>query len=135
MIWPDRTRPAIIAPGPHRSYLDGPLLAVTTPRPMLFAVTPEFALHPVWRPLLLGVGYIRGCSMIPMRPGSAYGVRSLLNHLAAGGWVCVFPGGGIDTGLDHPGVDWLSRKSGVQIHRVGLKHGIGFGPVRYVRAA
>lgn len=130
--WPDPTQPAIIAPGPHRSYLDGPTLALMTPHPILFAVTPDFALHPLWRPILLGIGAVRGCSMVPMRPGSTRGIRVLLRHLEAGGWVCVFPEGGIDRDGELAGVGWLSARSGVPVHRIHLRHGCGHGSVKPV---
>lgn len=131
-LWPDPAAHSIITPGPHLSYLDGPLLALLTPRPILFAVTPDFALHPVWRPLLLSIGRPRGCSMIPMRPGSISGVRPLLRHLRAGGWVCIFPSGGLQNSHEHPGAAWLSEKSGVKIHKITLHHGPGFGKLRAV---
>lgn len=121
-IWPATDRAAIIAPGPHRSYLDGPTIALATPKPILFAVTPDFALHPVWRPILLMIGQVRGCMMIPIKVGQSAGVRALLKHVNRGGWVCVFPDGGLNSDIEHPGVAWLSQKSGVPIHHLSLKH-------------
>lgn len=70
--------------------------------------------------------------MVPMRPGSSRGIRALLRHLEAGGWVCIFPEGGIDRGGEHPGAAWLSIRSGVPIHRIHLQHGLGHGPVKPV---
>ena len=130
--WPDPSGPAIIAAGPHRSYLDGPTLALITPKPILFAVTPDFALHPIWRPILIGIGMIRGCAMVPARPGSIQGVRTLLRHLKDGGWICIFPQGGLNRDGEHAGAAWLSEKSGVPITRLHLKHGPGLKCVRLV---
>lgn len=132
--WPDPGRPAIIAPAPHRSYLDGPTIALLTPRPILFAVTPDFACHWIWRPILEGFGKINGCSMTPMRPGSARGLRTLLRHLESGGWVCIFPEGGLNKQQERPGVNWLAQRSGAPVHRLRLSHGPGIGDIRMVTA-
>lgn len=118
--WPDPDMPAILCPAPHRGYLDGPSIAAATPRPILFAVTPTFACHRFWKPVLDRLGQVTGSSYVPMRPGSCGGLRSLLAHLRGGGWVCIFPEGGIGTGQAYPGVQWLAAKSGAPIHRLRL---------------
>ncbi|MFA7655028.1 1-acyl-sn-glycerol-3-phosphate acyltransferase, partial [Acidithiobacillus thiooxidans] len=62
-LWPQQDQPAIITPN-HASYLDGPLLALLTPRPLLFGVDPDFSTQEPWRSLLLRIGRIRGCEMV-----------------------------------------------------------------------
>jgi 1-acyl-sn-glycerol-3-phosphate acyltransferase len=124
--WPSIDHPAIIAAGPHLSLLDGPWLCAKLPRPAVFAVDPDYARHPVWRPVLRTWGRLcGGHTMIPMRPGRASGVRTLLSHLRGGGWVVIFPSGCIsESAPDHPGVDWLAARSGAPVHRVRLRHGL-----------
>ncbi len=136
--WPDLDRPAIIAAGPHLSLLDGPWLCAKLPRPAVFAVDPDYARHPIWRPVLQTWGRLcGGHTMIPMRPGRASGVRTLLSHLRNGGWVVIFPSGCIsESALDHPGVDWLAARSGAHVHRVRLRHGLHMSSkIRLIRAA
>ncbi len=127
-IWPDAGGPAIIAPN-HTSYLDGPALALITPKPILFAVDPQFSTRQPWRSILLAVGRIRSCEMVPMEIGSPKGIRALARRLEAGGWVCIFPEGGIGTGQSHPGVHWLAQKTGARIHPISIRT-VGAGKIR-----
>lgn len=131
MIWPTTDGAAIIIAN-HTSLLDGPALALMTPRPILFGVTPAYSKHPIWRPLMLSfAGLIgTGCRMVPMEPGSVQGMRSLIRELESGGWVCLFPEGGICTGQRYPGVDWLSRRTQAPIHELHIE-AKGFGKLRW----
>ena len=63
--------------------------------------------------------------MVAMEVGSIKGIRELARRLDSGGWVCVFPEGGIGTGAEHPGIHWLSEKTGARIHAMTIRT---FGP-------
>lgn len=128
--WPKRDRPSIIVAN-HASLLDGPALALLTPRPILFGVDPSYSRHPVWRLVMQGYASLigTGCEMVPMMPGSPFGLRSLVRRLEAGGWVCLFPEGGIATGRKYPGASWLSRRANVPIHRLEIRS-FGLGKLR-----
>ena len=126
--------PVVIAVFPHRSLLDGPRLAFAFNRQVLFGVDPDYSLCEPWRSLLLTIGAITGCSMVPMQPGSSQGLRTMLRSLRsgpAGRSVCLFPQGGIDTLTDHDGARWLARTAGVPLMRVDLDHGPGARKVRW----
>lgn len=112
--WPGHG-PAIITPN-HTSLLDGPALALLTPSPILFGVDPDYAEREPWRSILLTVGRLKGCTMVPMLPGTSRGLRDMLRALRAGSWVCLFPEGGIATGRRHPGAQWLADRTGAPIH-------------------
>lgn len=131
MIWPAQDKPAIITAN-HTSLLDGPALAWLAPRPILFAVDPAFAAHRFWRPALLTYATMigTGCHMVAMEPGSPRGLRALLRELQAGGWVCLFPEGGIGTGRRYPGVDWLARRADAPVHELRIETR-GWGKLRW----
>ncbi len=127
-IWPRLDQPAIITPN-HQGYLDGPALAFLTPKPILFGVDPEFSTKEPWRRILLAIGRITRCRMVPMAPGSRGGLREMLRYLQDGGWVCLFPEGGIATGKEYPGARWIAERSGVSIHPLEIR-AIGVGKVK-----
>jgi acyl-[acyl-carrier-protein]-phospholipid O-acyltransferase/long-chain-fatty-acid--[acyl-carrier-protein] ligase len=127
-LWPQQDQPAIITPN-HASYLDGPLLALLTPRPLLFGVDPDFSTQEPWRSLLLRIGRIRGCEMVTMTPGRGQGLRQMLRTLHRGGWVCLFPEGGIGTDQEYPGARWLAERTGARIHPLEI-HAFGVGKMK-----
>lgn len=128
--WPDTDRPAIIVAN-HTGWLDGPALAWLTPKPILFGVDPDFSLRRPWRGLMLWWAGVcgTGCEIVPMSPGCATGLRAMLRRLRAGGWVCLFPEGGIGTGTEYPGADWLASKTGAPVHRLRIRSA-GFRKLR-----
>jgi 1-acyl-sn-glycerol-3-phosphate acyltransferase len=131
IVWPDPERAAIIVAN-HTSLLDGPALALLTPRPILFGVDPAYSRHPFWRPLMLMYAGMVGtaCEVVPMTPGSPIGLRSLACRLEVGGWVCLFPEGGISTGRRYPGVDWLVKRVDVSVCRLRIS-AAGIGKLRW----
>lgn len=130
IAWPVSGRSAIVVAN-HTSLLDGPALAWLTPQPMLFGVDPAYSLHPLWRKALIGYASLigTGCDMVPMEPGSLLGLRALLRRLEEGGWVCLFPEGGIRTGCLHAGAAWLSQRTNAPIHRLEIRS-FGLGKLR-----
>jgi len=131
-LWP-QAGPTIITAN-HESYLDGPMLALLAPRPILFGVDPDFSTREPWRSLLLAWGRISGGHrMVPMTPGSSRGLREMLRWLREGGWVCLFPEGGIGTGREYPGVHWLADRSGARIHPLEIRAvGVGKAKIPYI---
>lgn len=88
-IWPRLDQPAIITPN-HQGYLDGPALAFLAPKPILFGVDPDFSTREPWRRILMTIGRITHCRMVPMAPGSRRGIREMLYWLRDGaGYACV----------------------------------------------
>jgi len=123
-LWPARNSPAIIVAN-HQGYLDGPWLAALAPQRILFGVDPDFSRRQPWRGLLRLYTALVGVDIVPMGPGSLCGLRQMCRYLEAGGWVCLFPEGGINTGREWPGAQWLARRTGAPIHRLRLR---AFGP-------
>lgn len=106
---------------PHISLLDGPVVAWRLRRAgihAVFAVDPDYALHPVWSRLLTSYGRLTGHAMLPLDMRHPFSLRSLYTRLQSGQNVVLFPQG---TGLnnpdrpDQPGAAWLIKKAGVSI--------------------
>lgn len=117
---------------PHVSILDGPAVALWLGRERgmrnaVFAVDPGYARHPITAPLLTIYGWAVGKHrMVAMDGRRPFALRRILDDLAAGRNVVIFPQG---TGLsdpersDQPGIDWLLRKaSGVPVVWLHLDH-------------
>lgn len=132
-IWPEKGKPAIIIAN-HTSYFDGIYLALKTPQKITFGVDTFFATHFFFKNLLLLIGKLKKCDMVPMEPKKMTGVRSLVKVLNNNGWVCLFPEGGINTGLVYEGARWLSEKTGAPIHSIHLKT-IGLWKVKIILSA
>ena len=104
---------------PHASIFDGPAVALWLARQRnirnaVFAVDPDYARHPVKAPLLKMYGWVVGRHrMVAMDGRRPFALRRVLEDLAAGRSVVIFPQG---TGLsdpkrpDQPGMGWLLRK-------------------------
>jgi 1-acyl-sn-glycerol-3-phosphate acyltransferase len=116
---------------PHASLLDGPVVArylrhIGGHHGYLFAVDPDYARHPLFRPLLSLYGRVTGGhGMVPLDTRSPMGLRVILHTLADGGGVVLFPQG---TGIsdpqrpDLPGYVWLVRKSRCLVTDLTLDH-------------
>lgn len=120
----------------HVSYIDGPLLACISPHALTYAVTADFAKHPVWRRAL---DVLVRCGLgryVPVDAASPFGMRKILRELHACRGAMVFPEGGITRdgllGPLHPGAAIAAMRSGrvllpVRIH--GLERSV-FGKVK-----
>lgn len=87
--------PSALVVANHVSYIDGPLLACVSPHALTYAVTAEFAKHPVWHRAL---DVLVRCGLgryVPVDPTSPFGMRDILRALHAGQGAMVFPEGGI----------------------------------------
>jgi 1-acyl-sn-glycerol-3-phosphate acyltransferase len=125
LAWPDPFASCILAPN-HISLSDGPVIAARSPRRILFAVDPDFALSPVWSTFMRAWGAVTRCDFVAAGPGRILGLRALLARLELGGWVCLFPQGGVSPAgeaalPDLGGLEWLARRSGAPVYRVAMR--------------
>ncbi len=125
LAWPNRFAPCILAPN-HISLSDGPVIAARAPRRILFAVDPDYALSPIWSTFMRAWGAVTRCDFVAAGPGRILGLRAMLARLEMGGWVCLFPQGGVsavgDAALpDLDGLEWLARRSGAPVYRVAMR--------------
>lgn len=104
----------------HVSLLDGVIICVLSPVPLVFAVELAFSrenkLTAKGMALLSWLGF---GSVIAVDSRSPFGMRQLLKALDANQPVMIFPEGKISTDgrpTEHqPGVDWLLSKSGAKV--------------------
>jgi 1-acyl-sn-glycerol-3-phosphate acyltransferase len=124
----------LILARPHASLLDGPAVAMYLRKAgiqkAVFAVDPDYALHPVWSRLLNAFGWLTGGhTMAPLDSSRPFALRTLSRLLSQGRDVVLFPQG---TGLERPdrpdakGVDWLLVRS-PQTRHLTLSH-VGLFP-------
>lgn len=99
----------------HVSLLDGVIIALASPRPMVFPVTPKHSKANPWTKSVLqwlqhmGLGVV-----VPMDRSSYFAIRTLLRSINTGNSVCIFPEGKIADGEKsqiHGGYSWLANKT------------------------
>lgn len=115
----------IILVASHASMLDGPLLAMASPRPLFFAVNKRHAQHHFAISRLLrwmerhGLG-----TVVPLDSSSIFGIRRLRRALLDGHSICIFPEGRISAGQplpEQPGSAWLAEATGATVVRVRIE--------------
>lgn len=116
----------VLVLGNHQSFLDGIVVALASPMPLIFAVDVAFARDNRWTRALFGWMSRRGLgTVVPVARGQPAGLRSLLHALHAGAAVMVFPEGRISrNGMalpERPGAQWLARKSGARVVRIEIR--------------
>lgn len=110
----------------HVSLLDGIIVALASPRPLVFGVDTDFSRRSKFAvrgmKILSRLGF---GSVVPIDAQSPYGIRTLYKALARGESVMVFPEGRIsDTGQalpEQPGVDWLVSRTKAPVVRVHIE--------------
>lgn len=121
----------------HVSLLDGVIIALASPRPMVFPVTPKHSQrNPFTRAVLRWLERRGLGTVVPMDGSSFHAIRSLRQSLIASQSVCIFPAGKIADGTSsqmHRGYKWLSEKtdtvvveatiSGAEHSRIFARHG------------
>lgn len=119
-------QPRSIVTANHVSLLDGLLVAIASPVPLVFAVDPDFAVRN--RGTALGLrllSHLGFGEVIAIDSRSPFGLRKLLMFVRAGRPIMVFPEGAISpSGVQlpaRPGVDWLQRRSGAQVIHVEIR--------------
>ncbi len=104
----------------HVSLLDGLLVALASPLPLVFAVDPAYSVHSLaartGMRLLAAIGY---GSVVPLDTSSPMGLRALHRALRAGNSVMLFAEGSISPdGLPRPakpGFRWLADSCGAPV--------------------
>ncbi|MFX1767921.1 1-acyl-sn-glycerol-3-phosphate acyltransferase, partial [Paraburkholderia sp. A1RI-2L] len=114
----------------HVSLLDGIIVALASPVPLVFAVDTDYSRRS-WA-ARIGLGFLSRMgfgSVVPIDATAPFGIRSLRRAIASGANVMVFPEGSISPSgqrqSDQPGLEWLVARTGatpvaVEIH--GAEH-------------
>jgi acyl-[acyl-carrier-protein]-phospholipid O-acyltransferase/long-chain-fatty-acid--[acyl-carrier-protein] ligase len=109
----------------HVSLLDGVIVALASPRPLMFAVDTDFSrrsrLVSAGLSLLVRMGF---GSVVPLDTSAPFGMRSLKRAIDSGGNIMVFPEGAISAdgnAQPHmPGLEWLIAKTGALLVEVKI---------------
>lgn len=132
----------------HQSFLDGVVLALCSPRPLLFTCEPLYATHTWWSKCVLDAFTWLGYgSVIPLGRENPWALRSVAQAVRAGRSVVIFPEGKIsedgNDGPAMPGLNWLQAKlncpvielriEGAQRSRLFGKRGDQWWPRIHVR--
>ena len=108
----------------HVSFLDGVLIALTSPIPMHYAVEREYAVRNRATSAVLAFLAWLGCgAVVPLDAQAPHGLRTLLRLLDQTSPVMLFPEGRIGTGEPQavmPGLAWLLKKSGATEFRIQI---------------
>jgi len=100
----------------HESLLDGVAIALASPVPLAFAVTPRHAVEN--RFTANGMRFLASCGLgkvVPLAQSTPMGMRALFRELQAGRSVMIFPSGSIMADDAHDGYLWLSRRTGCPV--------------------
>lgn len=98
----------------HVSLLDGPLIALTSPTPLHFAVDTDYSRRSAGA--MRGMEWLSslGCGwVVPLDARAPFGIRKLVRELNAGANVMVFPEGQISMGSPLPekgGLAWVVER-------------------------
>lgn len=116
----------ILVTANHVSLIDGVLIALSSPIPLVFAVAPEYALRrSITRHSLMLLSRMGYGQVVPLDTTSCYGVRALYRELEQGNAVMIFPEGRIRAGAESlelmPGVNWLLHKTGAAEVKVSIR--------------
>ena len=117
--------PTIVAAN-HISMLDGILVALASPEPLVFGVEHQYAVdHPQTSKLLQRLSALGLGKVVPVCSSQPMGLRTLLKSLKEGHSVMIFPEGKISIdgtpNEKQPGLEWLARKSGAKVTSIRLK--------------
>lgn len=118
-------RPVILTCN-HLSMLDGILIALASPRPLVFAVNVGHARqHPVISKLLAGLAAMGLGRIVAVDSTRPLAARALLQALRQGASVAIFPEGRISPDgrplEPMPGVEWLAKRAGVPVLALRLR--------------
>lgn len=126
----------------HVSFLDGPLIALTAPAPLVFAVDTDYSRRSPAARKGMDLLARLGCgAILPLDSSAPFGVRHLVKALRAGSSVMVFPEGQISDGHALPekaGLAWILKRtapariqvriSGAEQSRIFAKRGCRWWP-------
>lgn len=118
-------RGRVIVCANHISLLDGLIVALASPAPLVFGVDTDFSK----RSWLIGwclaaLSFLGFGRVVPIDGNSPFGVRAMYKALSSGESVMIFPEGRIsETGdplPEQPGVKWLAERACAPIVRVQI---------------
>ncbi|WP_082387921.1 1-acyl-sn-glycerol-3-phosphate acyltransferase (plasmid) [Achromobacter sp. CF-sbj1-Ac2-l] len=114
------TRGGCIVTCNHISLVDGIVVALASPVPLVFAVDTDFSRRSRRARLgLAALTWLGFGEVVPMDRSAPFGLRTLARSLGAGKNVAIFPEGVISlTGArapDRPGCQWLSNQAGAAV--------------------
>lgn len=118
-------RPVILTCN-HLSMLDGILIALASPRPLVFGVNVNHAQHhPVISRILATLSAMGLGQVVAVDSSRPVAARALLRALQEGQSVMVFPEGQISPDGQPqppmPGVDWMARRASVPVLSLRLR--------------
>lgn len=98
----------------HVSYLDGIIISLASPRPMIFPVDTEFSVKSFWSSFILRMFEKMGLGeVIPMDSNNPMSLRQLKKRIEMGDSLLLFPEGRISSNgelqPEQPGLSWLIR--------------------------
>ncbi|WP_454875472.1 1-acyl-sn-glycerol-3-phosphate acyltransferase [Paraburkholderia xenovorans] len=113
-------RGRVIVCANHVSLLDGVLIALVSPSPLVFGVDPDFSRRsPIAMRGMATLAWMGFGRIVPIDARSPFGIRALAKALEAGENVMLFPEGRIaPTGarlVDQPGATWLCHRTSARI--------------------
>lgn len=114
-------RGGVLVSANHVSLIDGPLVALTSPVPLVFAVDTDYSRRSPAARKGMDILARLGCgAVLPLDSTAPFGVRHLVKSLRAGMSVMVFPEGQISEGHALPekaGFAWvIERAAPARIH-------------------
>lgn len=109
----------------HVSLLDGLIVALASPVPLMFGVDTDFSKRSAVASSGMSVlAWLGFGAVVPVDGSSPFGVRSMAKALERGDSVMLFPEGAISYNgrptADQPGVAWLAGRSGVPVIRIRI---------------
>ena len=110
----------------HVSMLDGVIVAIASPLPLVFLSETHYSRRLWWSRLLFrclsGLGYGR---VLPLDSKSPFGMRQVLKLLERGERLVLFPEGGISVDGnpqdEQRGLAWIVARSGAPVLRVKIE--------------
>ncbi len=121
-LW--QAHPDALVVANHISYADGPLLASTSPHPLTYAVTSDFARHGLWQRALNMLVQSGLGRYVAVDAGTPFGMRAIIKALKANTGAMVFPEGAItrtgQLGPLQPGAAIAAQRTGKLILPIRL---------------
>lgn len=109
----------------HVSLLDGLVVALASPAPLVFGVDTDFSVRSkTARRGMAALAFLGFGAVVPVDMGSPFGIRALVKALDRGDSIMLFPEGRISelgqVQPHQPGLAWLVARSGAPLLRVQI---------------